>query len=957
MISYRNCKGHRLSTLLLLMPLLIAGCSRAHYRKAADADAYSLVAQAASATMHSPLPDYTIEVDRASRMFDPFCPDCPPMPPDDPVSHQAMHCVDGKRAYPYWHANGDTVCVESPFWSLYLPLDDEGRLVTDRNDAVDLALVHSPVYQTARESLYFSALDVSLEQFSFDTQFFAGYRSTYTASGRVRSGGSDTSVLDLSTRGVRATKLFASGGELVVGFANTLLWQFSSNDTHTATTLIDFAFLQPLLRAGGRDVVLESLTQSERNLLAEVRSFERFRRSFFLDITTGGSSLGGVGGYFGLLRDQQIIRNQESNIIALQNSLAQLEAFFEAGRIDSFQVELTRQALFSAQSSLLSRRAAYERQLDSYKITLGLPPQLDLVAADSWLSPLELIDPEILPVERRIMRLQSEVGETIEAILSEQIISPPEDLPPPDDADEESDEEEEARHHSGWNARERLVLQLAPATDQDPIVVEPELLPPQGNFPMIAHQADGADEPSDEENSEGDPGAQAEQEVAQRIAAQLVWSDDLARQLRMLRSQLDEVLAIQEILISHNLPRARADVERLQRSVDDRFEEIVPLQNDQAGNLVSPEGTDYDNEGLRFFTSEDVAELPIKLDEVEKRLSELPQIVESYQETIDKLFDEGPGETPTKLFERVLQDIALPIAHLLVELSSDRLEITLAQARARVESITFTPIEIDPDTAYCVAQIYRRDWMNARASLVDRWRLIQVRANDLESNLDVVFNGDIGNTGDNPFRLRDVNGRLQVGLEFDSPLTRRAERNSYRTALINYQQARREYYAFEDEVARSLRDTLRQLAVNRSNLELRRGAIHVAIKQVDLSLLRLQEPPKPGTTGQFGATTARDLVTSLSSLLSAQNDFVNIWVSYESQRRILDFEMGTMQLDSEGRWIDPGPIDGRQWKDKVGVDCLLCRPSFAREGTDRAADGDGELDFFEDQEWPSPQDR
>ena len=43
--------------------------------------------------------------------------------------------------------------------------------------------------------------------------------------------------------------------------------------------------------------------------------------------------------------------------------------------------------------------------------------------------------------------------------------------------------------------------------------------------------------------------------------------------------------------------------------------------------------------------------------------------------------------------------------------------------------------------------------MNARASLVDSWRLIQFNANDLESDLDLVFDGDIGNVGDNPFRL------------------------------------------------------------------------------------------------------------------------------------------------------------------------------------------------------------
>jgi hypothetical protein len=77
---------------------------------------------------------------------------------------------------------------------------------------------------------------------------------------------------------------------------------------------------------------------------------------------------------------------------------------------------------------------------------------------------------------------------------------------------------------------------------------------------------------------------------------------------------------------------------------------------------------------------------------------------------------------------------------------------------------------------------------------------------------------------------------------------------------------------------------------------------------VDLARLRLDEPPRPGVQAQFGATTARDLVSALSDLLSAQNDFLAVWVGYEVLRMLLDFELGTMQLTDDGRWIDPGTL-------------------------------------------------
>ena len=84
--------------------------------------------------------------------------------------------------------------------------------------------------------------------------------------------------------------------------------------------------------------------------------------------------------------------------------------------------------------------------------------------------------------------------------------------------------------------------------------------------------------------------------------------------------------------------------------------------------------------------------------------------------------------------------------------------------------------------------------------------------------------------------------------------------------------------------------------------------MHVAVSQVDQARFRLNAPPRQGQQAQFGATTARDLVSALTDLLDAQNDFLNAWVNYEVLRMLLDFELGVMQLDPDGNWIDPGPI-------------------------------------------------
>ncbi len=249
------------------------------------------------------------------------------------------------------------------------------------------------------------------------------------------------------------------------------------------------------------------------------------------------------------------------------------------------------------------------------------------------------------------------------------------------------------------------------------------------------------------------------------------------------------------------------------------------------------------------------------------------------------------------------------------EMSDHLLELSLLQARARLDSFDLVPIDVPPAEALAIARDNRPDWMNARASVVDTWRLIEFNANALESVLNVVFSGDLGTTGDNPINFRSTTGRLRVGFEFDAPLTRLAERNFYRQSLIDYQQARRSYMLFEDRVLQQLRLDLRQIDLNQINFELNRAAVDVAIDKVELARLKLSQPPRPGETSTFGDSFARDLVTALSDLLAAQNDFLSVWVNYEVQRINLDIDMGTMQLDDRGLWIDPGPLSPNRQRD------------------------------------------
>ncbi len=922
------------SILLVGLALLAAsGCGRAFYRRQADCETYGLLGKT-EACSHAELVAGGADLNpgRASRLSDPWSPDFPPMPPDDPQSHTRMHCVDGKRGSHRWKKYGFIDRVESPCWESYLPRNDKGEVPVERRTAVGLALLHSRDYQGQLENLYLSALDVTFQRYRFDTQFYGTNSTSFTLDGPERAGDS-SSLLETNTD-LQATRLFASGAELVVGMANSLVWQFSGPDEYTAFTLLDFSLLQPLLRAGGRAVVLESLTDAERALLANVRQMERFQRAFYAEVLSGRSAgagparngptlgslvsaAGGSGALFGLLETQIQIRNQQYNVVGLRNSLNELESAHEAGRIDRFQVDQARQALYNAQSRLLSLETGYEDSLDTYKIDLGLPPHLPVVVDDPWLDRFWLLTPDMESTEDWLeslaLDLRSQPDLATDANLArmgqirgltmarlDEVVRQRRDL----------DAQLPGR-------REGLRHLLARQDKPGQLKVEPSVLSVEALDARVA----GFDREYGRASRflgmallSIDHFRQAAVEQREGQAAEPSWRRMV--KLRTLARWMDKLTGVGLGKTSDVYIRGRIRAA------------LVELMNDLADEPIGVPLDPTIEQNLGRMTN-----LLVQLsEELTERLAEPPlgsEMALDPEGRFDALLAEMENnpflvpKVPADEAER--QALRHQLGVKLVDTVSQHFStVPLIMAGMRLEMINLAPVELDPAEALQIARANRRDWQNARAALVDQWRQIELAANELQSGLDLTFSGDINTLGDHPFRFRGTTGRLRVGLEFDAPLTRLVERNAYRETLINYQQARRQYMAFEDSVSRSLRQTLRAIRQRQLEFELSRAGVHVAISQVDSRLLQLREPPKPGAEQKFGATTARDLVSALSGLLSAQNEFLGLWVDHEVDRINLDLDLGTMQLDADGAWIDPGPITAETLRDRVGgwSECL-----------------------------------
>lgn len=786
---------------LALLVASIAGCTRAYYRKSADREVNRLISEKAADPRWAVAPP-AVQAPADSRLFDPGDPDHPPMPQDDPESHKLMERVDGKRGPAAWRKSPGDVPSTSDAWMAALPRDKAGNVMLNLRSAVQIALKNSRDFQTEREDLYLSALDVTFERFRFDAQFSLGSAGTYTTKGAIQAGkGAPRQASAITDGSVRW--LSAGGGELIAGLANTLVWDFNGSTITSASSLLNFSLVQPLLRLGVRARVLEHLTESERRLLANVRQMEQFQHGYYIRITAGrsagegpsrGGAVGASGlgliagtpsgtigapradGLMGLLEEQQRITNLEGNVARLRESLDQLEAAFDAGRIPSrLQVDQARQALYSGQSSMLSTLAAYQTRLDSYKMDLGLPPGLPVLVKDPLLDSLALTDKTTTEISRML-----------------------------------SDELEIVRNREAITDKEQL------------------------------------------------------------------------------RTHLHSVLEL-EAPFRRQLTQMGADLAKARRNLPERQRQLVRLQRrrDLATLSIEPG---------RFETSK----LAIKVKLLEQRLPAMEKDVHVAFAAL-RAYGNDLSTLELEPARAKLSELASGLSGLLLALSLD-------QTAARLETLTLPQVDLTPESALGIAQENRLDWMNARARLVDSWRQVGFNANALMSGVNLTANGSMGSIKNDWTRLNGRNGSLKFGLQFDSPLTRLIERNDYREALINYQRARRSLTEFEDRVQFSLRNTLRIVELSQLNFELRRDAVQIAISQVDLARLRLDEPPRPGAPAQFGATTARDLVSALSDLLGAQNDFLSVWVSYQVIRMLLDFEIGTMRLDRDGEWVDPGTI-------------------------------------------------
>jgi len=235
-----------------------------------------------------------------------------------------------------------------------------GKITLSLDQALGYAIKNSREYQSEKEKLYLTALNLTGERHNFRPSFFGRTRAE---SNRLSDGErTGTASTDLGIN-----QALRTGGSLGISIANDLLRYFTGDPRRSAASVLNLNVTQPLLRGAGSKIAAERLTQANRNVVYAVRDFSHFQNTFSVEI---------VNDYFDLLQLKNVIFNEYNNYESRRANKEYLTA-----RVDRESPEAqgdAKQDELQAKNRYISSITSYRNALDRFKITLGLPQTTNL---------------------------------------------------------------------------------------------------------------------------------------------------------------------------------------------------------------------------------------------------------------------------------------------------------------------------------------------------------------------------------------------------------------------------------------------------------------------------------------------------------------------------------------------------------------------------------------------------
>ena len=227
--------------------------------------------------------------------------------------------------------------------------------------AIAIATTNNRQYQTEKEILYATALDLTLVRHQFEPNIFGGGTAGYNKEDKTEGigAGANWGFRQLLTSGTRIST------DIAIGWAKILTGDVRSG----LTTVLSAAVTKPLLRGSQRKIVLENLTQAERNTLYQIRTFNRFRKELVVSVMTQ---------YYRVLQQYDRTQNAQNNYQRLTEVYKQLEILAGVGRRELHELEQAKQDQLIAMDTSIKEEKLYRQALDEFKLLLSIPTTTEI---------------------------------------------------------------------------------------------------------------------------------------------------------------------------------------------------------------------------------------------------------------------------------------------------------------------------------------------------------------------------------------------------------------------------------------------------------------------------------------------------------------------------------------------------------------------------------------------------
>jgi len=220
-------------------------------------------------------------------------------------------------------------------------------------------------------------------------------------------------------------------------------------------------------------------------------------------------------------------------------------------------------------------------------------------------------------------------------------------------------------------------------------------------------------------------------------------------------------------------------------------------------------------------------------------------------------------------------------------------DTNLVLADEELEKLAILHPEISVNQAMSIALETRLDLYNTKDQFEDAGRKVGVSKNALLPDLNLVVGATAYNSaGNSPLQLDYERMRWTAGFDTRLPLNRKAERNGYRTSIINYDRAGRNLQLAVDQIKLEIQDGWRTLAQAKQNYEVAEIGVKLSQRRVEEQELLMQ----------LGRGTARDLVDARTDLISSHNQRTTALVEHTVARLQFWRDLGMLFIKPNGQW-------------------------------------------------------